>query len=64
MSNVTIYRFVILDPEKMHRRRVRWGTRQAVAGLEDARVIEGSATSVDASILDEDGFTAPDFEPI
>jgi hypothetical protein len=59
MSKVTAYEYTVLDTNV-----VEWGTREAIEGLKDsAELIESSATAVDASMLNDGGFTPLDFDP-
>jgi hypothetical protein len=39
------------------------GTREAIEGLKVATIIEHSAIQVDDDVLNENGFTALDFDP-
>ena len=49
MGKVTVYQFILLEPNEIERRKSsRWGTREAIGGLKDhAETIEGSAILVD-----------------
>ena len=64
MSKVTIYQYLVID---RHRRQVRkaqrWGTRNAIERLRTTLVLEDSATTVDASVINIGGFTEFGFNP-
>ncbi len=62
---VTVYQYVVLDTNRVELRKARrWRTREAIDGLKDAaQTLEDSATMVDASALNDGGFTKLDFDP-
>jgi hypothetical protein len=63
MSKVTIYQFKVLDTVVEPRVARRWGTREAIASLGWADILENTATEVDDSALNPGGFTPLDFDP-
>ena len=65
MSRVIVYQYRVVDTRRGEGRKARrWGTREAIAGLKSAQILEDSATPVDGSALnDGDGFTQLDFDP-
>jgi hypothetical protein len=66
MGKVTIYRYSVLDTDRVEPRIARrWGTRQAIKALKEvgAQALENSATEVDEAVLDDRGLTALDFNP-
>ena len=64
---VTIYQFEVyrIDSDECLRSR-RWGTREAISDIAHGRILEGTATEVDESVISSDifGFTAHDFSPV
>jgi hypothetical protein len=64
MGRVAVYRYTTLDTNVIEPRIAnRWGTREAIEGLKVATIIEHSAIQVDDDVLNENGFTALDFDP-
>lgn len=66
MGKVTIYRYSVLDTDRVEPRIARrWGTRQAIKALKEvgAQALENSATEVDEAVFDDRGLTALDFNP-
>ena len=50
---------MVLDTNRIEPREARrWGTREAIDGLKDPQILEGSAALVDASALNDGGFTS------
>ena len=64
MGKVTIYQYLVVDS---HRRQIRkaqrWGTRAAIARLRSTLILEETATTVDASVINIGGFTELGFDP-
>jgi hypothetical protein len=67
MSKVTVYQFMVLDPNGVERRKSRrWGTREGIQSRKDFAqifILEGTAVEVNASAVDSMGFTKLDFDP-
>jgi hypothetical protein len=65
MSKVTIYQYMVLDPNHAEwRKSQRWGTREGIESFGDfAEILEDTAVEVDASAVDSLGFTTLDFDP-
>jgi hypothetical protein len=65
MSKVTVYQYMVLDPNRAERRKSRrWGTREGIASFKHfVEILEDTAVEVDASAVDSMGFTKLDFDP-
>jgi hypothetical protein len=64
MSKVTVYQYKVLDTRRLESGIARrWGTREAIARLRNAVILEETATRVDASLINMGGFTQFGFDP-
>ena len=59
MSKVTIYRYMVLNPNRAERRKSRrWGTREGIASFKNfAELLEDTAAEVDGTAVNSIGFT-------
>jgi hypothetical protein len=64
MSKVTVYQYKVLDTRRLEAGIARrWGTREAIARLRNAVILEETATRVDACLINMGGFTQFGFDP-
>jgi hypothetical protein len=64
LSKVTVYRYRVLDTRRLEAGMARrWGTREAIARLRNAVILEETATPVDASAINIGGVTQFGFDP-
>ena len=57
MTRVTVYRYMVLDPNRIEKRKSRrWGTRKGIESLKDfAEILELTAAEIDTSAGQFDG---------